>query len=136
VVVAVDLVEVDVVRAEAAQRVVDLGHDRFARQAAAVGSQPHRMAQLGGDHHGVAVGEVLERAAEDLLAGAVGVHVRGVEEVDPRLHRVPDERSRVLFALRPDRVPAVGFAVGHRADRDRGNVEAGRAELDVLHDAP
>ena len=92
VVVAVDLVQVDVVRAEPAQRMVDLGHDRLAGQAAAVGSWSHRVAQFGGDDDGVAIGEVLECAAEDLLAGAVGVHVRCVEEVDPRLERVLDQR--------------------------------------------
>ncbi len=36
---AVDLVEIDIVGAEPAQAVVDLGHDRKARQAGAVGSR-------------------------------------------------------------------------------------------------
>jgi hypothetical protein len=73
VVVAVDLVEVDVVGAESPQAVVDFGHDRFAGEAFAVGARPHRVAQFGGDDDVVAVGEVGERAAQDLLAGAVGI---------------------------------------------------------------
>ena len=56
---AVDLVEVDVVGAEPAQAVVDLGEDRLARQAGAVGSGAHRVADLRGDDDVVAVGEVL-----------------------------------------------------------------------------
>ena len=41
VVPAVDLVEVDIIHAEAAKTVVDLDHDRLARQAGAIG--PGRM---------------------------------------------------------------------------------------------
>ena len=33
-----------------------------------------------------------------------------------------------VLVERPDRVAAAGLAVGHRADRDRGDVEAGGAE--------
>jgi len=43
VVVAVDLVEVDVAGAQAPQAVIDLGHDRFAGQSPAVRSRPHRV---------------------------------------------------------------------------------------------
>ena len=53
---AVDLVEVDVVGAEAAQAGVDLGHDRLARQAGAVGALVHAAVDLGGEHELVAVG--------------------------------------------------------------------------------
>ena len=43
VVPAVDLVEVDVIGAEPPQAGVDLGHDRLARQALAVGVLAHRV---------------------------------------------------------------------------------------------
>ena len=76
------------------------------------------MAQLGRDHDVVAVREVAQGAAEDLLAGALRVHVRGVEEVDAGVEGVPDERAGIGLAERPDRVAAVRLAVGHRADRD------------------
>src|SRR5690348_17653239 len=52
----------------------------------------HGVAQFRGDHHLVAVGEVLERTPEDLLARPVGVHVRGVEEVDALLERSEERR--------------------------------------------
>jgi hypothetical protein len=67
----VDLVEVDVVGAQPAQAVVDLAQDRLARQPAAVRPLAHLAEDLGGDHHLVAPGEVAQRAAENLLAGAV-----------------------------------------------------------------
>src|ERR1017187_41344 len=57
----------------------------------------------------------------------------GVEEVDAGIEGVLDQRAAVVLAERPYGVSAVGFAVGHSADGDRGNVEAGASELDVAH---
>jgi hypothetical protein len=135
-IVPVNLVKVDVVGAEPMQAVLDLGHDRLAGQAPAVRAGPHRVAELGGDHDLVPVGEIAQRAAEDLLAGAGRVQVGRVEEVDPGLESVLDERAAGLLVQGPDRVAAAGVAVGHRADGDRGHVQAGGSQLDVPHDAP
>src|SRR5207248_51060 len=82
----------------AAQAVVDFGHDCLAGEACAVGARAHGMADLRRDDHLVTVGKVLQCAAEDLLAGALGVHVGGVEEVDAGFQRVLDERTAVLLA--------------------------------------
>lgn len=98
---AVDLVEVDVVGAEAAQAVIDLGKDRLARQAGTVRTRAHRVPDLCGDEDVVAVGEVIQRPAQDLFAGTLRVHVRGVEEVDARLDRLLDERTALLLGQRP-----------------------------------
>jgi hypothetical protein len=83
---AVDLVEIHIIGAQAAQAVVDLGHDRLARQAACrwVGSAHcraggNREEHLGGQHDLVALGIVTQGAADDLLAGTFGIDVRGVE---------------------------------------------------------
>jgi hypothetical protein len=46
------------------------------------------VADLGTDDHIVTVGVILERPSENLLAGAQGIHVGGVEEVDAGLQRV------------------------------------------------
>ena len=70
VVPAVDLVEVDVVGAEAPQARVDLLEDRLAREAVAVGPGAHRAVDLRGEHDVLAPREGLERAADDLLARA------------------------------------------------------------------
>jgi hypothetical protein len=71
--------------------------------------------QLGRDHDGVAVGEVLQRPAGDLLAGALGVQVGRVEEGDAGLDAGDvlllmsclwradgDAQARRLFALAVD----------------------------------
>ena len=131
VVPAVDLVEVDVVGAETSQRVVDLGHDRLAGQSGAVGSRPHPHVHLGGDDDLVAVREVPQRASDDLLAGPVGVHVGGVEEVDTELEGLLDEGSAVLLGEGPGMGTSFGCAVAHAAQCHPRHVEAGRPELDA-----
>ena len=101
VVPAMDLIQIDVVGAEAAQRVVDRFHDVFARQAAVVRLVvPDREEDLRGDDDLVALREIAKRAADDLLAHAVRIHVRGVEEVDARLERFADERPALLLVQR------------------------------------
>ena len=61
----VHLVEVDVVGAETAQRVLDLGHDPAPRVAPLVGVLAHGAVELGGQHHVVAA--ALQGLADDLL---------------------------------------------------------------------
>lgn len=63
VVIAMDLVQVDVVGAQALERMVDFLHDRLARQAAAVRAQAHGVAQLGRDDDRVAIGVILDRSS-------------------------------------------------------------------------
>ena len=105
---AVDLVEVDVVGAQAAQAVLDLADDPAARVAAHVRVVAHRRVDLGGQHHVVAPAG--QRLADDLLGLAGRVDVGGVDEVDPRVERAVDD---------PDRVVVVGVAPvaeHHRAE--------------------
>ncbi len=82
----VDLVEVDVVHPQAAERVVYRLEDVLARQAAGVRVRPYRIEHLRRDDDFIALGDVAHRATEHLFADAVRVHVRGVKEVDPVLH--------------------------------------------------
>ena len=88
-----DLVEVDVVGAQPGQAGVDLVQDRLAGQARAVRPRAHPAVHLGREHDVLARGEVAQRAAGDLLAAAAGVDVGGVEDVDPRVERVLDDRA-------------------------------------------
>ena len=89
---SVDLVQVDVVGLQAAQRVLDRGHDPAPRGALLIGIVAHRAAELRREDHAVAA--PLERLADDLLGVAVGVG--GVDEVDPRVQRFVDDADRVV----------------------------------------
>ena len=66
-----DLVEVDIVGAQASEAHIDFGHDRLARQPYTIRSVAHGRAEFGGDHNVFAVRKVLQRPPEDLLAGPI-----------------------------------------------------------------
>src|SRR6202035_6117982 len=110
---AVDLVEIDVISTETTEAGIDLHHDRLARQPSAIRTRAHPTIDLRGDDDLVATGEILDRAAEDLLAAAERVAVRRVEEVDAGFERALDERTALLFAEAPGMIAAVGAAVAH-----------------------
>jgi len=94
----------------------------------------HLAAHLGGEHDFVALGEVLEGAAEDFLADATCVHVGRVKEVDAEIQRPPDNRAAVLLIQRPRVVgPTFSGPEAHGAEADARDVHAGVAQLCVLH---
>ena len=128
-----DLVEVDIIHAEPVQAGVDLAHDCLARQAAAVRTGTHPAIHFGRDDHLVAAGEVLDSPAEDLLAAAERITVRGVEEIDAAFECPLDERAGFLLGEAPGMVAAIGGAVAHAAEADTRDVEAGAAELHIFH---
>ena len=117
VVPAVNLVEVDVVGLEAAQALVELEEDRFAREAAAVGLVAHDAVDLGGDDDGFAAGVGLEEAAEDLFAVAAGVDVGGVEEIDAEIEGLAEEGLAFVFVERPGVAAGPERAGGRRRRR-------------------
>ncbi len=84
---AMDLVEVDVVGAEAFEALVEFEEDFFAGEAFAVGAVAHEAVELGGDDGVFAFSVGFEEAAEELFAGASGVDIGGVEEVDAEIER-------------------------------------------------
>ena len=67
-----------------------------------------------------------EQPSGDLLARAVGVHVGGVEEVDPRLDRLAEERAAGVFIDRP-RVSAATRAPRSSCTRGRSLTPACRS---------
>jgi hypothetical protein len=117
-----DLVQIDIVGAQAAERRVDRRQHVLARQPSIVRSWPHRVEHLGGDDDVVAAGEVPDGAAGDLLGDAERIHVGGVDEVDAELDRTLDDRPAAIFGEHP-RAPA-GVAVGHHAEADPRHFEA------------
>ena len=76
---AMDLVEVDIIGAEPAQALIDLEEDVFAGQTGAIRTGAHSIKDLSGDDHFLASREIVERAAENLLALADPVAIGGIE---------------------------------------------------------
>ena len=111
---AVDLVQVDMVLAQAAQRRVDRGHDVLARQPLAVLAVHRAHPDLGGQDVLLARREQLleQRPGEDLARASV-VDVGGVEERDATLDGVADDRRGGLLVERPG--TALVRAVAHHA---------------------
>ncbi len=85
----VDLVQVDVVGAEAAQALLDFVADPAAGVALPVHAFAHLAVHFGREHHVVAA--ALQRLADDLLRLALRVHVGGVDEVDAVVERVMND---------------------------------------------
>src|SRR5215213_9757589 len=131
-----DLVEIDVIGAEAMKTIINLDHDRLARQAGAIGSRSHPTIHLGGDDHLVAPGEVLDGSAEDLLAIPERIAVRRVEEIDAGFERTLDERAALLLAEAPGMITAVAATIAHAAEANPRHVQAGAAKLGILHPLP
>jgi hypothetical protein len=105
----------------------------LAREAGGVGVFAHGAVELGGDHHLVAPGKLAHRAAQELFAGAVGVDVGGVEEVDAGLEGLAVQRAAALFVHGPLVRAALRVAVGHAAQAEAGDLQAGLAESCVFH---
>ena len=89
---------------------------------------------LCGDHHLVPSREILERAADNFLACAVGIDIGRVEERDAELKGTLDEGPALLLVQSLGMASATGNPVGHAAETQAGNLKAGAAEPHVIHD--
>ena len=97
------LIQVDVIRLQAAQRILDLLHDPLPGAAAVVRPVVHRHEELRREHDVVAA--TLQGLADDLFRHTAGVHVSGVDEVDPGIECAMDDADRVgavVVAPRPN----------------------------------
>src|SRR5947209_7949654 len=74
-----------------------------------------------------------DRAAEDFLAVAERIAVRGVEEIDACFERLLDERPALLLGEAPGMIAEIAAAVAHAAEANARDIEAGVAELGVFH---
>src|SRR6185436_16089114 len=82
-------------------RLVEAMEEVLARKAALIHSGAGRMEGLGAHDDVVAPGVLAQRAAEDRLALALGVHVGRVEEVDAELDGPTDDGAGVAFREYP-----------------------------------
>jgi hypothetical protein len=122
----VDLVEVDAIRLQPAQAVLDLPHQPPPGVATHVAVLTHRRMGLGGEHDVVAAASG-EGCADDLLGFAGRVHVGGVDEVDAGIEGAMDDGDRVVV------VAVAPGAEHHGAEAQRADVHPCRSECAVLH---
>jgi hypothetical protein len=120
----VDLIEVDPVGLQAAQRVLDRGHDPAPRGSLVVGIVACRAAELGREDNAAAA--PLERFAHGHLG--LAVCVGSIDEVDPRVQRLVDDAGRVIVVGVAD-----GRAESQSAQRVGADLDTGPPEGPVLH---
>jgi len=95
----VALVQIDVVRSQAAQTGVALLHNMFARKPAIIWSFTHRKIHFGGQNKGVSR-KVFQGAANDLFGRALVIHVGCIKEVDADVVGLMDALNGGLFSYR------------------------------------
>ena len=120
----VDLIQVDPVGAQAAQTVLDGGHDVAAGAALFHADVVHRIAELGGqDDVFAAVAEHLTHRGFGTATLAIGVG--GVEQSDAEIDGFVDDGAGRL------EVDAAAEIVA--AEADGGHEQAGRAQISDFH---
>src|SRR5262245_13283678 len=105
----------------------------FARETPVVWSSASWPKPLRRDHDLIAAREILERASQYFFAHAIGIHVGGIEEVDPEFEGTADERPAGVFVEHPR--PPLRGAIRHRAKTDARDFQTRRTEADVIHSA-
>ena len=119
------LVEVDAIRLQPAQRLLAGAHDVQPRVAAIVGAGPGRIVHLGGDHHLVAPSTLGEHPTDHSLGLAGSVAVRRVDQVDATVEGADDHPAGLVLWRRVEDV------VG--AEREWRDKCARATEPAVLH---
>src|SRR5829696_5885905 len=77
--------------------------------------------------------EVPQGPSDDLLAGTGGVHVRCVEEVDPRFECLTDQRSAALLVQCPGVGATFRVPEAHAAEHEPRNLQSRAPQTHVFH---
>ncbi len=107
-------------------------HDVLTRESTIVGRIAHRIEDLGRDHQVLAPRlELAQQLAGEDLALAKRVDVSGVEEVDAGLDGTLHQRAGLVLLQHP--FAPLLRAVGHHAETERRDADAGLAEPHIIH---
>ena len=118
------LIEIDVVGLQPRQAGFDGGHDVAPRRALPGAVRAHRLGVFGRQHDVLA--PVAKHLAENGLGAAhPGIDVGGIEQRDAEVDRPVDHLARGF------EIAALAEIVA--AEADRGNAQAGAAEIANLH---
>jgi len=119
------LIEIDPVRLQAAQAVVDGSRDPSPRIAPLILVGPHLVVELGGENDVVA--SSAQRGADDLFAFAERVDVGRVDEIDAAVERTMDDAfTRLMIGVAP-------CAQHHGTETEAAHVHAGLTQHAVFH---
>src|ERR1700730_10229569 len=91
---AVTLIKIDVICPEPLQRSVELRDDLRAGQPSI--RVAHREKNTGRQHVGCAI-DAVQRLAKHALRRAAAIHVRGIDEIDPKVERLVDAGKRLAL---------------------------------------
>ncbi len=134
-IIAVNLVEVDVIELQPLQARLYGVEDMGAGGAAIVRAGPHQDIALGGDQDVRTLDtEITQGLPEQRLRLAGRIDIGGIDEIDTGVERMADEFVD-LFLLEPRDLAPVAPAVAerHRAEGDFGYEQAGSSKLLVPH---
>ncbi len=125
-----NLVEIDVIHAQACQAGIDRLQDVFAGQAALVGSGSHCLEHFGRHDRIVTLdAEGPQRPPEYQLALARRIDIGGIEEVDAQVQRLADDLETGLLRQHP----LEAAAEAHAAQADSRDSHSGGAQPYVIH---
>ena len=109
-------------------------HDVFARKAAVVGVVAHGVEDLGGDDYTARAGpKSLERRPVTSSLTPSEYTSAVSKKLMPSLKGALDKRAACFFVQHP--IAPLRRAVGHHAQANARDFEAGLPEVDVLHEA-
>ncbi len=129
---AVQLEEVDVVRAEPPERSLDCGQQVLARGADVVGARPGPERALGRQDH--LVPPPFDRLAQHRLGLAAAIDVGAVEHVESGVQADVEQPPRFgPVAAAPGRRRCGAAAEGQRAEAQHWHAEARSAQTPVFH---
>ncbi len=121
------LQQIDVVGAQTSQRCLHRTQQTEARRAGIVGAITQAQAGLGRNNHLIAA--ALQRLAKDVFGRAIGIHIGGIEQVEPcfqtHLDHAPRLRHIGVSPCRKQR-PLAAKRAGTQAKH--GHLETGTTE--------
>src|SRR4029453_19574997 len=91
---------------------------------------PHREIDFRRNHYLIAPGKVTKGATQYFFAGAISIHVGGLEKVDSQFERSLNENAAIFFLQKPF---SFRQAIAHTAQTDSRYFEPSLAKICVVH---
>jgi hypothetical protein len=127
------LIQIDMAAAQAPETCFAPGDDMMPRQRGIVRTLAHAKTHFARDKYRLAPALCLHRLTENFFRQAAGVDVGGVHKVHAGID------AEIKLAFRPGNIGGARLleraaaAEGHGAEGECGNLQAGAAELAILH---